>query len=48
MEQNFKDRFCCGKDLRKYELDRDQPVETVEIMGLREISGWGCGIEEPY
>ena len=48
MERNFKDRFCCGKDLRKYEQDRDQPLETVESMGLRENSGLGGGIEEPY
>ena len=48
LERNFKDRFCWGKDLTKYDRNRDYPVETVGITGLRENSGRDGGIEEPY
>ena len=48
LERNFKDRFCRGKNLRKYDRDRDWSVETVGITGLRENSDRDGGIEEPY
>ena len=34
--------------MRKYAQDRDQPVETVGITGLRENSCRDGGIEEAY
>ena len=40
--------FCRGKDLKKYDRDRDWPVETVVITGLRENSGRVGWIGEPY
>ena len=36
------------RNLRKYDRDRDYPVETVGITGLRENSGRDAGIEERY
>ena len=32
----------------KFDRDRDEPVETVGITGLRENSGRDGRIEEPY
>ena len=40
--------YLLWKGLKKYDRDRDWPVETVGITGLRENSGRDGGIEEPY
>ena len=42
--------YLCGKELKKivYDRDRDWPIKTVGISGLRKNLGRDSGIEEPY